>query len=66
MNILQDTYIKENRITIGISIVPINTIKSLWKLNIANIFSKVGIHHKTHSFSQGFAVVYVMITIKIQ
>jgi len=63
---VRDAYIKENSIAIGISIIPINTIKPLWKLDIANIFPKVGIHHKAHSFPQGFTVVYVVITIKIQ
>ena len=60
------TYIKENGIAIGISIIPINTIKSLWKLHIADIFPKVWIHHKAHSFSQCLAVVYVVITVNIQ
>jgi len=66
MSSVQDTYIKENSIAIGISIVLINTIKPLWKLDIANIFPKVRIHHKAHSFPQRFTIVDVMITIKIQ
>jgi len=63
---MRDTYIKENSITVGISIILINTVKPLWELDIANIFSKVWIHHKAHSFPQRFTIVYVVITIKIQ
>eukprot|EP01018_Ginkgo_biloba_P018128 Gb_05832 [translate_table: standard] len=46
--------------------MPINTIKPLRKLNIASFLPKIRIHHKTHCLTQGLAVIYVVITIKIQ
>lgn len=38
------TYIEEDNVSISISIVTINTIEPLWKLNIAKLLSKLGIH----------------------
>lgn len=43
-------YIKEHCIPVGISIIPIDPIESLWELHIANMLSKVWIHKKAHSF----------------
>lgn len=60
------TYIKENNISISISIMAINTIEPLWELNIAELLSKLRIHQKAHSFPYSFTIVEVMITIKIQ
>jgi hypothetical protein len=38
------TYIKENRVTVGISIISINPVKSLGKLDITHCSSKIRIH----------------------
>lgn len=62
----QRAYIKEHGIAIGVSVISINTVKSLWKLNVTHMFPKVGVHQETHGFSQCLTVVYVVITIKIQ
>jgi hypothetical protein len=60
------TYIKEDNIAIGISIVQINAIKSLRKLDIACLLSISGIHHETHCFFKSFAIIEIVITINIQ
>ena len=44
----------------------INTIKSLWKLNIAQLLPQVGVHQKAHSLSYCLAIIDVVITIQIQ
>jgi hypothetical protein len=51
---------------IGISIIAINTIKPLGKLDIAHFLAKLGIHHEAHGLSKRFAVVDIVITIKIE
>lgn len=60
------TYIKEHNISISISIMTINTIKSLRKLDIAELLPELGIHQKAHGFPYSLAVVDVMITIQVQ
>jgi hypothetical protein len=60
------TYIKENNIAIGISIVQVNAIKTLWELYIACLLSIGRVHHETHGFFKSFAVIEVVITIDIQ
>ena len=60
------TYIEEDNIAIGISIVQVNAIKSLRKLNIACLLSISRIHHETHSLLKSFAIIEIMITIDIQ
>lgn len=60
------TYIKEDNVAIGISIMAINAIESLRKLDIAEFLSKLGVHQKTHGFPYGFAIVDVVVTIQIQ
>jgi hypothetical protein len=60
------TYIKEHSVVVGISIVAINTIKPLWKLDVAHSLAKLWIHHEAHGFSHCFAVVDVVITIEIE
>ena len=42
------TYIKKHNIVVWISVVLINAIKSLWKLNITIFFSQNWVHQKTH------------------
>lgn len=59
-------YIKEDDVTIGISIVTINAVKPLWELDIAKLLTQVRIHQETHGFSDCLAIVDVVITIKIQ
>lgn len=61
-----DAYIKEDYVTVSISIMSINAIKSLWKLHIAYSLPDQRVHHETHCFSQSFAVVDVVITIQVQ
>jgi hypothetical protein len=60
------TYIKENNIAIGISIVQVNAIKTLWELYIARLLSIGRVHHETHGFLESFTVIEVVITIDIQ
>lgn len=59
-------YIKEDDVTIGISIVTINAVKPLWELDIAKLLTQLRIHQETHGFSDCLAIVDVVITIKIQ
>ena len=42
------TYIKKHNIVVWISIVLINAIKSLRKLNVTNLLSQYWVHQKTH------------------
>lgn len=60
------TYIKEDDISVSISIMRINTIESLWKLDVAELLSYVGIHEKTHCFPCSLAVIEIVITIQIE
>lgn len=60
------TYIEENNIAIGVSIVQINAIKSLRKLHVACLLSISGIHHETHCFFKSFTIIEIVITIDIQ
>jgi hypothetical protein len=59
-------YIKENSVSVGVSIMCINAIKSLRKLHVANFLSNLGVHQETHSLSNGLAIIYIMVTIQVQ
>ena len=59
-------HIKENSVSIGISIISVNTIKPLWELNIADSLSKQWIHHETHRLPKSLTVIDVVITIQVQ
>lgn len=58
--------IKKDCIVISISIISVNAIKPLRELNITDFLPKSRIHHKTHGLTKGPAVVYIMVTIKIE
>jgi hypothetical protein len=60
------SYIKEDSVMIGISITPINTIKSLGELYIAYTLANQWIHHETHCLTDSLAVVDVMVAIQIE
>ncbi len=60
------SYIKEDSVMIGISIIPINTIKSLGELHIAYTLANQWIHHETHCLTDSLAVVDVMVAIQIE
>lgn len=59
-------YIKEDSISVRITITFIDAIKSLWELNITNSFPCLWIHQETHSLSHSFAIVYIMVTVQVQ
>lgn len=61
-----ETHIKEDNIPVGVSIVQVNTVKTLWELDIAALLSISRVHHETHGFFNSLAVVEVMITIDVQ
>lgn len=61
-----NAHIKENSVSVCISIIFVNTIKSLWKLNIADSLSNQWIHHETHRLSESLTVIDVVITIQVQ
>ena len=42
------THVKENSVVVRISVVAINTIKTLWKLHITDFFPHIWIHHEAH------------------
>ena len=63
---LSSTYVKEHNIPIGVSITAINAIEPLWELYIADISANSRVHHEAHCFTDGFAVVNIVITIKIK
>lgn len=60
------TYIKEDCVSVGVTIIPINAIESLRELDIANLLSYLGVHQETHGLPCSFAVVNVVITIQVQ
>lgn len=57
--------IKEDCIMIGVPVRRINAFKSLWELNVAN-FLTTSVHHEAHSFTNSFAVVDVVVTVKVE
>lgn len=59
-------YVKEDNIAVGISIMSINAIKPLWELDITKLLSQLGVHEKAHGFSDGLAIVNVVIAVQIQ
>lgn len=60
------SYIKEDCVSVGVTIVPVNTIESLRKLNVADLLSNLRIHQKAHCFPHGLAVIHVVITVQVQ
>lgn len=64
--ILAVTYIKEDCVSVGISIMPINAIESLGELDITHLLSNLGIHQETHGLPRSFAVVDIVITVQVQ
>jgi hypothetical protein len=68
MNALRDglTYVKENSVVVGISIVLINTVEPLRELHVTHFLPHSRIHQEAHGFSKSFTVVDVMITIQIE
>lgn len=60
------TYIKEDDVSVGVSIIVIDTIESLRELNIAKLFPELRIHQEAHRFPNGSTVIDVMITIQVQ
>jgi len=60
------TYIKEDNITVRISVMPVNTIESLRELHIAYFLSWNGVHHEAHGFSESLTSVDIVITVHIQ
>lgn len=42
------TYIKEDDVSVGVSIIVIDTIESLRELNIAKLFPELRIHQEAH------------------
>lgn len=65
MNLLL-TYIEEDGVSIGISVVPVNAIKSLRELHITDLLPNLWIHQEAHGFSHSLAVVNVVITIQVE
>lgn len=61
-----EAYVKEDDIAVGISIMSINAIKPLWELDITKLLSQLGVHEKAHGFSDGLAIVNVVIAVQIQ
>lgn len=57
------TYVEEDSVVVGISIVPINAIKPLRKLDVADPPAHKGVHQEAHGLPKRLAVVDVVITI---
>lgn len=60
------TYIVEHNVAIGISIMTIDAIEPLRKLDEAKFLSHLGVHQKAHGFPYSLAIVDVVVTIQIQ
>jgi hypothetical protein len=60
------TYVKEDNVPIGIPITTVNAIEPLWELYIADIPANSRVHHEAHCFTNSFAVVNIVITVKIK
>jgi hypothetical protein len=60
------SYIEEDHVPVGVSIMTINPIKPLRELHITNLLSNQRVHHKTHCFLYSLAIVDVMITIQVE
>lgn len=63
---MANSYVKEDRVVISISVIPVDTIKSLWELYIADPLAHSWIHQEAHSFSESFTVVDVMIAVQVE
>jgi hypothetical protein len=60
------THIKEHNVPIGISITAVNAVEPLWELHVADISANSRVHHEAHCFTNSFAVVNIVITVKIK
>lgn len=60
------THIIKHIVVVGILVTRIDPIKPLWKLDITSRLCHTGVHHKTHCFKESFAIVYILIEVKIQ
>ena len=65
-NRVAETYIEKDNVSVSISIVTVNTVKSLRELHITHFLPYQRIHHETHCFPYGLAIVDVVITVQIQ
>lgn len=63
--ILAVTYIKEDCVSVGVSIICINAVESLRELDIADLLPSLGVHQETHGLSRSFAVVDIVITVQV-
>lgn len=59
-------YIKEDCVSVRISIVPIDAVESLRKLDETHSFANLRVHQETHGLSDGLAVVDVVVTIQVE
>lgn len=60
------THIEEDGVSIGVSVVLVDAVESLWELNVANPLPDLRVHQEAHGLSCGPAVVYVMVTVQVQ
>lgn len=60
------TYVKKHGVSVGITIVLVNSIESLRELYVADGPSKIWVHEEAHGLPQGLAIVNVVITVEIQ
>lgn len=60
------TYVEKDGVSIGISVVSVNAIKSLRELHITDLLPNLWIHQEAHGFSHSLAVVNVVITIQVE
>ena len=59
-------YIEKDNVAVSVSIVQVNAVKTLWKLNIASLPSIRRIYHETHGCFTSFTIVEVVIKIDVQ
>ena len=66
MVIFVGTYIKEDCVSVSISVMSVYSIKPLRELNITDFFPVLRIHQEAHGFPDSLAIVYVVITVQVQ
>lgn len=63
---IHETYVEEDGVPIGISIVLIDSVESLGELNIADFPPNLRIHQEAHRLPYSLAVVDVVIAIQVE
>ncbi|CAA7396907.1 unnamed protein product [Spirodela intermedia] len=60
------THIEEHDVAIRVSVVQVNPLESLRKLDVADFAPRNRIHHETHGFPERLAVIDIVVAVDVQ